>query len=68
MLKNQNSFEKKLSRSEMKALKGGLESYGSIIWRCLYTLGGKFGTIYYECSATDPSAPNYYCNKTDQGC
>ncbi len=68
MLKNQNNPGKKLSRNEMKALKGGLQSYGSIIWRCLYTLGGKFGTIYYECSATDPSAPNYYCSKTGEGC
>jgi hypothetical protein len=59
---------KKLSRNEMKAVKGGLQSSGSIIWRCLYTLGGKTGTIYFECSAADPSGPNYYCTKTEKTC
>jgi hypothetical protein len=68
MLRIQNFPGKKLTRSEMKSLKGGMESYGSIIWRCLYTLGGKTGTIHYECSTTDPSGPNYYCNKTGEAC
>lgn len=52
---------KKLKKNDMKAVKGG----GSLatFWQCLYTLGRKFGSIYYECSIADPSGPNYYCTK-----
>jgi hypothetical protein len=67
-MSNRTDPGKKLTRKQMKQVNGGTPDTGSIIWRCLYTLGGKTGTIYYECSVTDPSAPNYYCTKTDRPC
>jgi hypothetical protein len=65
---NNNNLGKKLSRKEMKQVKGGTSDYGNTVWRCLYTLSGKIGTIYHECSATDPSGPNYYCTNTEKSC
>jgi hypothetical protein len=65
---NSKNAGKKLSRNEMKQVKGGSPDAGNVIWKCLLTVGGKLGKIYAECSATDPSAPNYYCTKTNEAC
>ncbi len=62
----QNKSGRLLSGGEMKQIKGA-GGYGTL-WRCLYTLSGKTGTISYECSASDPSGPNYYCTATKESC